>query len=374
MVSSRTYLTGSLGSRHRDEAFGDAFELPPDRAYGETCAAIGSVMLAWRLLLATGEKRYADLIERTAFNAVLPGLAFDGTHFFYSNPLMRRSSGAEILSEGAATTRRAAWFPVACCPPNLMRFLATFPDLVATFSVTGIQIHQFATASFEAPIHGASVGVSTRTDYPWDGAVEIAIGQSVAEPWTLSLRVPEWCSVAVACLGSQNLAESGPGTIELTRVWSAGDRLLLDLSMPARATLPDPRIDAVRGTIALERGPLVYAVEDADLPADTSVESLEVPAAPELETSVVADPQLGHLTWLSLDARLRQDTKSARWPYRHLQRESGANSPTKSTRIRALPYFAWGNRAGLGMRIWLPTRSPKGDERSVGIQFGSDHS
>lgn len=361
MVSSRTYLTGSLGSRHRDEAFGDAFELPTDRAYGETCAAIGSVMLAWRLLLATGERRYADLIERTAFNAVLPGLAFDGTHFFYSNPLMRRSAGAEILS-GAATTRRATWFPVACCPPNLMRFLATLPDLMATVSGTGIQIHQFATASLDAPVHGGTVRLSTRTNYPWEGTVEVAVEQSVPKPWTLSLRVPEWCSLAVASLGAQNLAESGPGTIELTRVWPAGERLLLDMSIPARATVPDPRIDAVRGTIALERGPLVYAVEDADLPADTSVESLEVAAAPELETSVAPEPKLGEMTWISLDARLRQDVRSARWPYRHLQGESRANAPTRSTRIRALPYFAWGNRAGLGMRIWLPTRSPKGDE------------
>ena len=361
MVSSRTYLTGSLGSRHRDEAFGDAFELPPDRAYGETCAAIGSVMLAWRLLLATGEKRYADLIERTAFNAVLPGLAFDGTHFFYSNPLMRRSAGVEILS-GAATTRRATWFPVACCPPNLMRFLATLPDLMATVSETGIQVHQFATASFDAPVHGGAVRLSTQTNYPWEGTVEVAVEQSVPEPWTLSLRVPEWCSRAVASLDSQHLAEAGPGTIELTRVWSSGEHLLLDMSMPARATVPDPRIDAVRGAIALERGPLVYAVEDADLPAGTSVESLEVGTAPELETSVAPEPKLGEMTWISLDARLRQDAKSARWPYRHLQGESRANSPTRSTRIRALPYFAWGNRAGLGMRIWLPTGSPKGEE------------
>jgi DUF1680 family protein len=123
MVSSRTYLTGGLGAHHRDEAFGDAFELPADRAYAETCAAIGSVMLSWRLLLATGESRFADLIERTAFNAVLPGLAFDGANFFYSNPLLRRSRGAEVV-EGNATTRRIPWPPIACCPPNLMRFLS----------------------------------------------------------------------------------------------------------------------------------------------------------------------------------------------------------------------------------------------------------
>jgi uncharacterized protein len=361
MVASRTYLTGSLGSRHRDEAFGDAFELPPDRAYGETCAAIGSVMLAWRLLLATGDKRYADLIERTAFNAVLPGLAFDGSHFFYSNPLMRRSAGAEVL-EGAATTRRAKWFPVSCCPPNLMRFLATFPDLVATAGGRGVQIHQYVTGSFDAPINGGFVRASTKTEYPWDGAVEITIDGSVAQPWTLSMRVPEWCTSAVVSLGAEKLAESGPGTIELTRNWTAGDRLVLNMAMPPRATVPDPRIDAVRGTIALERGPLVYAVEDADLPAGTSVESLEVEATPELSVSVASEPGLGELTWVSLDATLRQDPPVKKWPYRHGHGAPAGDHRGKPTKVRALPYFAWGNRAGLGMRIWLPTRARKGNE------------
>ena len=358
MVSSRTYLTGSLGSRHRDEAFGDAFELPPDRAYGETCAAIGSVMLAWRLLLATGDRRYADLIERTAFNAVLPSLAFDGAHFFYSNPLMRRSAGTEIL-EGAATTRRAKWFPVSCCPPNLMRFLATFPDLVATVGGRGIQLHQFASGSFEAPVNGGIVKASTVTAYPWDGAVEITMDQGVAQPWTLSMRVPEWCTTAVVSLGTEKLAESGPGTVELTRTWSAGDRLVLKMAMPPRATVPDPRIDAVRGTIALERGPLVYAVEDADLPAGTSVESLEVAASPDLEAAVESEPSLGELTWLSLDATIRDDSPGRKWPYRHGHNAPASLTSGKQTKVRALPYFAWGNRAGLGMRIWLPTRPRK---------------
>ena len=356
MVSSRTYLTGSLGARHRDEAFGDAFELPPDRAYGETCAAIGSVMLAWRLLLATGDKRYADLIERTAFNAVLPGLAFDGSHFFYSNPLMRRSAGAEIL-EGAATTRRARWFPISCCPPNLMRFLASFPDLVATVGAGGVQVHQYVTGSFEAPVNGGVVRASTSTAYPWKGAVEITIDEGISQPWTLSLRVPEWCANAVVSIGAEKLAESGPGTIELTRTWSAGDRLTLDMAMPPRATVPDPRIDAVRGTIALERGPLVYAVEDADLPEGNSVESLEVSESPSLESSVETDPGLGELTWINVDAELRSDPPATRWPYRHKHAAAPGKATTLQTRVRALPYFAWGNRAGLGMRIWLPTRT-----------------
>jgi uncharacterized protein len=368
MVASHTYLTGGLGARHREEAFGDAWELPPDRAYAETCAAIGSVMLAWRLLLATGESRFADLIERTAFNAVLAGLAFDGAHFFYSNPLMRRSGGAEVL-EGAATTRRAGWFPVSCCPPNLMRFLATFPGLVATVGGDGIQLHQFTTGSIEAPVRDGNVRLETSTSYPWDGEVEVSIVDTVADEWTLSLRVPAWCSLARASLdGVGPVAESGPGTIELARAWRPGDRVKLRLEMPARTTHPDPRIDAIRGTVALERGPLVYAVEDADLPAGQSVESLEVD--PAAVVGCVPDSELGcgEMTRLSLEAGVRADPPAHGWPYRPGPEDdvaSGDRQKVTPVAIKAVPYFAWGNRPGLGMRIWLPTR-PKGSSRAGG--------
>jgi DUF1680 family protein len=357
MISSRTYLTGALGAHHRDEAIGDAFELPPDRAYAETCAAIGSTMLARRLLLATGESKYADLIERTAFNAVLAGLSFDGSHFFYSNPLMRRSEGAEVL-EGAAATRRASWFPVSCCPPNLMRFLATFPDHIATVDGKGVQIHHFATGSIDAPVAGASVKLATKTDYPWSGDVEIAVTETPAAPWKLAIRVPEWCPGAELHLGgSGKVAEGGAGTIELERAWRPGDRLLLRLAVAPRAIIPDPRIDAIRGSVALERGPLVYVVEDADLPAGSSVESLEVDPEPELGVATETDGDLGQMTRLALEGEIRDDPKPAGWPY-----TSATGGPARARRgarvtVRAVPYFAWGNRAGLGMRVWLPTHT-----------------
>jgi uncharacterized protein len=361
MISSHTYITGSLGSHHQDEAFGDAFELPPDRAYAETCAAIGSVMLSWRLLLATGEPRFADLIERTAFNGVLPSLALDGTHFFYSNPLMRRSAGAEVL-EGPATTRRANWFPIACCPPNLMRFLASFPDLVATVSVDGLQLHQYVTGSLNAPVKGGLVRISTETNYPWEGVVHLTVNKTVAEDWTLSMRVPDWCPGATVRIGAERLAESGPGTIELTRRWSAGEELTLELAVSPRVAAPDLRIDAVRGTIALERGPLVYAIEDADLPDGRSVESIEVAEDPILEDAFQSEPGLQEMTWISLDATLRNDEPGPTWPYRSLQTGRSSLAGGQRIRVRALPYFAWGNRAALGMRIWLPTVARKSDD------------
>ena len=353
MVASRTYLTGALGSRHRDEAFGDRYELPADRAYAETCAAIASVMLSWRLLLATGETRFADLIERTAFNGVLPGLSFDGTHFFYSSPLLRRSAVTEIL-EGPATTRRAEWFPVACCPPNLMRFLATFPDLATTSNNGGVQLHQYVSGSFDAPVGSGLVRIVTKTAYPWDGTVEIAIGQSVAETWTLSMRVPGWCSSGSARLvGPDATVVGGPGVLEITRTWQQGDRVVLTLDMPARATIPDLRIDAVRGACALERGPLVYAIEDADLAPGESVESVEIGPTANLESSVRSVAGIGKLTVISFDGLVRADEARAEWPYRTAGIRAASRSP-KRRRLRAIPYFAWANRPGLGMRIWIP--------------------
>ena len=243
-----------------------------------------------------------------------------------------------------------------------MRFLSSFSDLVATVSDGRVEIHQYVTGSIDAPVKGGHVRISTETNYPWEGVVRATIDESVDEAWTLSLRVPEWCPSATASLNGELLAESGPGTIELTRRWSVGDKLTLELDVSPRATAPDPRIDAVRGTIALERGPLVYAIEDADLPAGTSVESLEVAALPDLEDSVQLEPGLGELTWISLDATLRSDESGPRWPYANIQAERATIADRKRIRVRALPYFAWGNRQGLGMRIWLPTRATRNDE------------
>ena len=360
MVASRTYITGGLGAHHRDEAFGDAFELPADRAYAETCAAIGSVMLSWRLLLATGESRFADLIERTAFNAVLPGMGFDGSHFFYSNPLLRRSGGIEVL-EGAASTRRAEWFPIACCPPNLMRFLAALPDQMATVDGNGMQLHQFATGSLEARVAGGKVKITTQTAYPWDGGVEIAIVDTVAEAWKLSLRVPAWCAEATVTVnGVDTVAKSGPGVIDLSRVWRAGEHVVLSLALPPRIVRPDQRIDAVRGSVALERGPLVYAVEDADLPAGKSIESLAID--PEAGVAAITEPVagLGEMTSLSLAASIRSDPAATVWPYPSAASAASsreAKPDAVKVSVRALPYYAWANRGGLGMRIWLPIHS-----------------
>ena len=156
MVSSKTYLTGGIGSRHVDEAFGDAYELPPDRGYCETCAAIASIMWNWRLLLLTGDSVHAELMERTLYNGFLSGLGLDGTSFFYVNPLQAREPSS-----------REAWYTCACCPPNIMRLLASLDHYVATRTDDGVQLHQYAGGRIRDERGGAEAfELEVTTGYP----------------------------------------------------------------------------------------------------------------------------------------------------------------------------------------------------------------
>ncbi len=202
MVATRSYLTGGVGSRHSDEAFGDPFELPPDRAYAETCAAIASVMLAWRLLLATGDPECADVIERTLLNAVMSGISAAGTEFFYVNPLQRRTNGAAASAVSPGDGRRQPWFPCACCPPNVMRTLSSWPQYLATADESGVQLHQYASASFRADVAGGTVRLAVVTDYPWSGEIAVTVTETPDRPWTLSMRIPGWTRSATVQIGA----------------------------------------------------------------------------------------------------------------------------------------------------------------------------
>ncbi|MFF7794664.1 beta-L-arabinofuranosidase domain-containing protein [Streptomyces sp. NPDC007991] len=353
-VARRTYLTGGMGSHHRDESFGDDFVLPPDRAYSETCAGVASVLLAWRLLLATGEQRFADLAERTLFNVIATSPSEDGRAFFYANTLHRRHRGttpwADRVSPRADSGLRAPWFAVSCCPTNVARTLAQLPAYLATADDDGVQLHQYADAELATTLaDGQGVALRVRTDYPSGGRVAVRISRSPARPWTLSLRVPAWTAGATAWLvdpdGRRRTAT--PGTARLTQVFRPGDEIRLELPVAPRWTVSDPRVDAIRGTVAVERGPLVYCAESADLPHGHDVDALRVDpsAAPEdgPDGTVVAPGELA----------APAGPHDSAWPYRPLDR---ATAPTADrTGITLVPYHSWANRGPSTMRVWLPT-------------------
>ncbi|MEU9452402.1 beta-L-arabinofuranosidase domain-containing protein [Streptomyces sp. NPDC048277] len=346
MVTTKSYLTGAVGSRHDWEAFGDAHELPADRAYAETCAAIASIHFSWRMALLTGEAHYSDLIERTLFNGFLAGAGLDGRTWLYVNPLHHRARAHE--RPGDQSAHRTPWFRCACCPPNVMRLLASLPHYIATTGDDGLYLHQYATGGYG----GDGLTVRVATDYPWDGTVTVTVEEATTGPRTLALRVPGWCTRYTLTVNGTPVDGAGEsGWLRVTRAFAPGDTVRLDLAMPPRLTVASPRVDAVRGCAAIERGPLVYCLEQTDQPGGPDPDDLALdPGAP---LTVHRQPQLlGGVTTVSAVGTLPVASESAGWPYRPL----GTGEPRSGERVAltAVPYYAWANRGAGAMRVWLP--------------------
>jgi DUF1680 family protein len=370
MVATRTYLTGGLGSRWEGEAFGEARELPDDRAYCETCAAIASVMWSWRLLLATGNGRYADLIERTLFNATVPGLSLDGDRFFYVNPLRLRR-GDDQMSSRSPGRGRQPWYDTACCPTNLMRLLASVEQYFWTRSAAGVQLHQFAAGEVTTEHGEGTIGLTVATRYPWDGRVEIGVSSSVPSPWTLSVRIPAWCNELTVSVNGATRQVPRPlsGYLETGRTWAAGDRVVIDVPMPVRRTMAAGDIDSARGRVALERGPLVYCVEEHDCPGGTTLDRLRITGGDV--RAGTPEEALGGAIPLEVPVVFAEPDGTAAFPYAQQVPPERYGPPA---RVKAVPYYAWANRGVGPMRVWLPRAEPAEPGKSVAGTSGAARS
>lgn len=301
LVARRMYVTGGTGARHEDEAFGEAFELPPDRAYAETCAGVALFGWAWRMYLATGAASCLDVAETALYNVVAAGISAHGDAFTYVNPLQVRD---ERPYGGAAPEARRRWFSCACCPPNLMRTFATLEHFLAAERPDGLDIALYASASVTA--HGATVEIDTV--YPADGVVRIRVrGDAEDGCRRLALRVPGWAADASE---SRESSESRGSSVSLRRDgavtepriedgWIIVDEALrdgttLELHLPVETAVihPNPRIDAVRGTVAVRRGPVIYCavgdvdrlvVDPRDVAGARTVDAAPGPLGPRLE-------------------------------------------------------------------------------------------
>ncbi|AMM22086.1 hypothetical protein AX769_20480 [Frondihabitans sp. PAMC 28766] len=374
MMSSKAFITGGLGQRWDWEAFGDPYELPTDRGYAESCAAIGGVQWAWRLLLATGKPVYADAIERFLYNAFLPGVSLSGTEYFYVNPLQMRDHAHADENRSPAHGRRG-WFDCACCPPNIMRTFASLDAYLATSTADGIQLHQFATGSFAFENDNASGSVDVTTDYPWHGAVGIDITASTGT-WSLDVRVPIWSDNTSLTVNGEPV-ETTPGDAvtpgeyaRVTREWKVGDVVRLDLDLTVHLYAADSRIDASRGQIAVERGPLVYALEHGDQHGHTDQTAPEVDdVLLDLEGAIETkkrDDLLDGIVTVELKGSSPSNHTETTWPYQRVDAAAsgvgypGANPETEpqdpeAVTLTAIPYYAWANREIGPMRVWIPT-------------------
>ncbi|PHP52846.1 hypothetical protein BW737_007000 [Actinomyces ruminis] len=349
----KMYLSGAFGSRHRDESFGNDYELPADRAYAETCATIADLHWTWRMLLAGQDRRYADTMERELYNALAAAVDETGTRFFYSNPMQRRP---DRFSEENAPAERQPWYSCACCPPNIARTIAQAGAYVATVlqSADGpvLELHQLVACEIDlSDVLGGGV-LAVRTRYPADGGISLHVnGPALLPGAAVRVRIPAWVEdVTLRAGGGQRSvsdAERARGYVQIPA--DEVDGATLQLPLRPRWTTANHRVDAVRGAVALERGPILYCLEQADLPEGAAVDDVFLPGPPvvaELPLSA-KDPAPALRVGLSVRAPEGELYRPATW--------GGATMPSRGVEANLVPFSTWGNRGPGAMRVWIPT-------------------
>ncbi len=343
IVRRHLYITGGVGSEPYGEKFAEPFDLPPDRAYSETCAAIAVIFFARRLLDIELRGEYADVMERALYNNVQSGMSVDGTKFFYVNPLevipavTKRRYECHLFK-----TQRVGWFGCACCPPNVARLFASLGEYLASQRADGLALHLYADSDLRFNAAGGEVRLAVRTDYPWDEKVAIEVRPSAPAAFTLHLRIPGWCRQARLAVNGETLPLSPVnGYMALHRTWQPGDKIDLTLPMPVERVHADPRVAQVAGRVALQRGPVVYCFEEVD--NGTNLAALALPRRATLTAR--PEPEL-------LGGCVIIEGEGARDPQAAslYQTEPPAPSPVA---LRAVPYGLWANRGEGEMRVWI---------------------
>jgi hypothetical protein len=336
VVNERMYITGGIGPAARNEGFTYAYDLPDETAYAETCAAIGMAFWNHRLLQFQGDGKYADVLERELYNGTISGVSLDGTKFFYENPLA--SNGHH---------HRQDWFDCACCPPNIARMIASIGGYFYSTSDDGAWVHLYASGMAEMQVAGDKLQIEQKTNYPWDGKIELTLTLDQPKHFALRLRVPGWCKKHKLRINQSPITnypvESGYLIIE--REWHRGDVVTLDLDMPSRLTRANPNVRQMIGRVTIERGPLVYCLEAADN-AIAPLDRIELPLDAKWQAS--HEPELlGGVTVL----RAKAQVMDASWGNGLYVRAKPVKR--KTVEIVAVPYCVWDNRAPGEMRVWL---------------------
>ena len=363
IVETKLYITGGMGARFDGEAFGDPYELPTDQCYCETCAAIASFMWNWRMLLASGDGRFADQMERALYNNILASPALDGRHYFYINPLMLREARDLRLStdlppsEVFIPDQRPEWHDCACCPPNVMRLFSSLSHYLATHNAEGVQIHHFASADIECDLpNGQRIKIKLTTEYPWQGHIKLQVVESGKSPWALSIRIPEWSQTPIVSVNGIVMDDlrREKGYLILEREWKAEDVINLELEMDAMLVASNPRIDATRGCLAIQRGPIVYCLEDRDQEINGQLLDVEIDKNQPLSTRWEKDL----LDGVMIVEAGGQYIDSESWQGNLYQPAAfSVSANPRPVRLVAIPYYAWGNRKIGGMRVWIPQKS-----------------
>lgn len=345
MTSTKMYVTGGVGSRSDGEAFGDAYELPNFRAYGESCAAIGNMMWNWRMLAVTGEAKFTDVMERALYNGINSGMSLDGTLYCYRNPLaFDPSTGDKIRND---------WYDVTCCPPNLERTFGSLPGYFYSTSADGIYVHFYDNSELDWHLeNGIGLKVTQKTNYPWDGNVEITVTPAQASDFTFYVRIPGWADQAQVIVSGKAMSGVTPGTyLPIRRRWSPGDVIQLKVDVVPQVIEANPRVADDTGRVAIQRGPLIYCLEEIDQPSGISLSDVAVNpgrhAAEQFQTEFRND-LLGGMVVLHHTGAVFERAATENALYSQYNREE----KSKKIPLTFIPYYAWANRQATAMQVW----------------------
>ena len=347
----RMYVTGAVGSSEYGEAFTFDYDLPNDTVYGETCASIGLVFFARRMLELELRGEYADVMERALYNGVLSGMQLDGKRFFYVNPL-------QVLPEACRKDQhkrhvrpeRQKWFGCACCPPNLIRLLCSLENYVASLREGEAALHLYVGGKLPVRQGGREAALCVETRYPWEGAVRITVEADAPLSFALKLRIPGWCrSWTLKVNGMPAEVQPLEGYAALEREWQPGDVVELDMDMPVRRVRANPRVAEDAGMAAILRGPLVYCLEEADNTRNLHLVRLG-DAGPEAFTARWRPEKLGGIVELKSPGLRERAEDFGDELYR-----DDVEPVTEPSELTWIPYYSWANRGVGEMRVWVRT-------------------
>lgn len=349
-VHKQMYITGGIGSTHHGEAFSFDYDLPNDTVYAETCASIGLIFFAHRMLQLETKGEYADVLERALYNTVIAGMARDGKHFFYVNPLevwpdaCRHNPGKHHVKPV-----RPGWFACACCPPNVARLISSLGEYVYSTNEDTLFTHLYIGGEAAVQLNGSKVKVRQESSLPWDGSVNLHVVPEKAGVFTLAMRIPGWSGKAADLRVNGKPVDLATcvkdGYAYLTRNWQADDRIELVLPMDIHRVRAHPQVRANAGKAAIQRGPLVYALEAIDN-GGQPISSLIL--AKDASMKAGFDPNLLGGAVVIEGKAIREDEEA--WGgslYR-----SEAKEGDKVT-FKAIPYYLWGNRGEGDMAVWI---------------------
>lgn len=358
VAEKKMYVTGAVGQTHygastnRDkieEGFIDAYMMPNMTAYNETCANVANSMFSYRMLGLHGKGKYADVMELVLFNSALSGISLDGKEYYYANPLRKIEGARDYSKMNTEFPERQPYLECFCCPPNLVRTIAQISGWAYSLSQNGVAVNLYGGNNLNTHLlDGSALKLTQETQYPWNGTVKITIEESKSAPFDFQLRIPAWANNSKLMVNGKDAGiKLVPGTYALiNRVWKKGDVISLDMPMNVQLMEGNPLIEEVRNQVAIKRGPVVYCLESPDLPKETSILNVYLPASSKLTPKYRPD-YLGGVSTISGNVIVRPGNEKGMY-------HAVSDKDWKTYNTQFIPYFAWSNRGKSEMTVWLP--------------------